>query len=102
MGGVSVADYSTRDVVNALGPNFGLQLTPGTQSVQLLDGTVSVSPRRMRASWTGCMRGLFDRTADLATGYADDQFAMGFSHAQIAAEFIASPEGTGGFRRDEQ
>ena len=95
--GVSIPDNSTRDVVNTLGQSFGLELTSGTQQVQLLDGTISVAPGTNEAYLARLYEGLFGRSPDPATGYADDQFAMGLTHVQIATEFLASPEGQADF-----
>ena len=91
--GISIPDASTRDVVTALGQDFGLDLTSGTQAIQLLDGTISVSPSTNEGFLARLYEGLFGRTPNPAAGYADDQFAMGLTHTQVATEFLASPEG---------
>jgi hypothetical protein len=95
--GSSIPDASTRDVITALGQNFGLELTGDTQAVQLLDGTISVAPGTNEGFLARLYEGLFGRAPDPATGYADDQFAMGLTRAQVATEFLATPEGQADF-----
>ncbi len=92
VGGISTADDSTREVANALGRPFGLALSPGTQAVQLLDGTISVAPGTDQGFQARLYQGLFGRAADPQAGYADDQMVQGVTHAQVAAEFLATPE----------
>ena len=51
----------------------------------------------MKLTWHDCTRACSAVRPDPAAGYADDQFAMGLTHVQIATEFLASPEGQADF-----
>ena len=90
--GVSTPDNGTLDIATLLGQGFTLQLTPGTEAVQLLDGTLSVGPDTNEASLARLYQGLLGRAPDAAAGFADDQLATGVTAGQIATDFLATPE----------
>ena len=90
--GVSTPDNGTLDIATVLGQGFNLQFVPGTEAVQLLDGTLSTGPDTNEASLARLYQGLLGRAPDSAAGFADDQLAKGVTASQIATDFLATPE----------
>ena len=91
--GVSTPDDSSGDIANVTGQGFQLQFLPGTQAIQLLDGTLSTGAGTNEAFLARVFQGVLGHAPDpVGVGFADDQLASGVSFAQVATDILSSPE----------
>ena len=90
--GVIVADLSSSDIAAHLNAGFALDL-PGVQSLQLVDGTLSLGPDTPEAFVQRLYLGLLGRQAEASVVASWVQLLdAGATRADIAADFLASPE----------
>lgn len=92
--GVSTTDLSSLDFHEVTSQNFALQLVPGTQAVQLGDGTLSVGADTQQAFIARLYETALGRPEDTAgiTGW-NAQADAGASNATLAAGFLGAQEG---------
>ncbi len=94
VGGVSTPDDTSGDIASVIGQGFQLQFLPGTQAIQLLDGTLSEGTGTNEAFLARVFQGVLGHAPDpVGVGFADDQLASGISQSQIAADILSTPEG---------
>jgi hypothetical protein len=91
--GIVTTDLSSLDVAQALNAGYSLQLTPGTEAIDLVDGVLSVGPDTNEAFIQRLYVGLLGRTSDAAgMEFWDLQMALGATKVQIAQGFLNSAE----------
>ena len=93
VGGVSTADDSSMNLARLLGAGYSLSFVPGTEAVQLVNGTLSVGPDTNAAYVQRLYEGLLGRSAD-AGGLASFSGALdgGADPAAIAEAFLNGDE----------
>ena len=91
--GAVTTDFTSVQIGSLLGNNYSLAFLSGTESVKLVDGTLSVGPDTTEALVQRLYEGLLGRTGN-ATGltFWDQQISSGGSDSAVAAGFLASPE----------
>ena len=91
--GVVQTDLSSLDIANALNAGYSLQMTPGTEAIDLVDGILSVGPDTNEAFIQRLYIGLLGRSYDAGgMAYWDLLMANGASKQTIAADFLNSAE----------
>ena len=91
--GVVQTDLSSLDIATDLNAGYSLQMTPGTEAINLVDGVLSVGPDTNEAFIQRLYVGLLGRSYDAGgMEFWDLQMAQGGSAAEIAEGFLTSAE----------
>ncbi len=93
--GVSASDLGSEDLRTPFSQGTVLAVPAGTETIALLDGTISVGPDSQDATIQRLYEGLLGRPGDTG-GLAVDDTALsaGLAKTQLAATFLASAEYT--------